>query len=95
MRNLEDLIKIIVEEYKVEENFILKKHSRCIERQMLIYLASTLCRGRYTLTELGNRLELSLGGICRSRYNIQNKIKKDPVLRKKIDRIKKLLVKAD
>ena len=66
---LEDVKKAAAEKYGCDEQYLLRRHSRSNEaRQVLLYLAATHCRGRYTLTELGTELGgVTVGGLSRAR----------------------------
>lgn len=94
-----DLITVInaVEDfYKVEKDYILRKNSRNNEaRQVLLYLACKYCRGKYSLSELGEQLgPLTVGALTRSRYNLAQKIQSDQKLKMKINKIDDYIVKS-
>jgi hypothetical protein len=48
---LDQVIKAVVQHYECTEQELMRRHSKNNEaRQVLLYLAVTYCRGRYTLT---------------------------------------------
>ena len=58
---METLISAVTGSYGVKEDRILLRNSRDNEsRQVLMYLACRFCRGRYSLTEIADRLNVSL-----------------------------------
>jgi hypothetical protein len=82
---METLISAVTGSYGVKEDRILLRNSRDNEsRQVLMYLACRFCRGRYSLTEIADRLNVSLGGLTRSRYNMRKRISLDKALGKRI-----------
>ena len=55
--DLETLIPEVANEYGVDAQELLKRYNRGNEgRQVLLYLASICCRGRYSLSQLGEML---------------------------------------
>ena len=88
----ETLVKVISNEFNIETNILLTPNSRIPERQILIYLASTMCRGRYTLTAIGQMLGISLGGVSGNKYKFNRRLMKDKKLRKTLDKIKKIFM---
>jgi hypothetical protein len=79
----EALISAVTGSYGVKQDHILLRNSRDNEsRQVLMYLACRFCRGRYSLTEIADRLNVSLGGLTRSRYNMRKRISLDKAARK-------------
>jgi hypothetical protein len=61
-------------------------------RQVLLYLAAGHCRGRYTLTSLGNRLgRISVSGLAKARQLMSARLTVDDGLRVRVDRIRKKL----
>ena len=71
----DSLLDIVSIEYNIEKKLLLKLHFRHESRQVLIYMASAYCRGRYSLTELCSMLgPISLGGLSGACYNFKKKI---------------------
>ena len=86
--DIEKLIRTISEVYDVEEKELLSRYYRCNEaRQVLFYLASKYCRGRYSLTNLSDKFDITLGGLSSSVYKIKEHLKKDKKLAVKIRNI--------
>jgi chromosomal replication initiation ATPase DnaA len=55
--SLEEVIDAVRKAYGIPRPALLRRHNRgCEARQVLLYLAATHCRGRYSLTELGQAL---------------------------------------
>jgi REP-associated tyrosine transposase len=81
--------------YKVDRNYILTKNSRNNEaRQVLLYLSCKFCRGKYSLSKLGEHLgALTVGSLTSSRYKMAIKINNDRNLKAKIKKIEDYIVK--
>jgi REP element-mobilizing transposase RayT len=75
--------------YAVPARTLFVKNSRGNQaRQVFLFLASTHCRGRYSLTELAGKLGgITVGGLTRSRYNVLKASRSDRKLRNKIAEI--------
>jgi hypothetical protein len=80
--SFEDVQAVVAAWYGCEPDTLLGRYQRGNEaRQMLLYLVSTYCRGRYTLVELSERLNISRAGLtagCRLR---RDRAGKDRALR--------------
>ena len=76
---LEDVVAAVAAHYGREPQDLLRPHRRGDEaRQVLLYLAATCCRGRYTMTEIGQRLGgLTVGGLCAGRYKLAQRLGRD------------------
>lgn len=62
-------------------------------RQVLLYLAVLHCRGRYTVTSLGNRLgKISVSGLAKARQLMSARLTIDDGLRVRVDRIREKLL---
>ncbi len=80
--------------YGVEEKELLSLYYRGNEaRQVLFYLASKYCRGRYSLTTLSAKFGITLGGLSSSVYKIKEHLKKDKKLAVKIRNIEAEITK--
>jgi len=67
---------------------ILIKNSRDNEaRQVMMHLACRFCRGRYSLTEIAGKLNVRRGGLTRSRYNMEKRMRADKTLGRRIAKI--------
>jgi len=80
--SLEDVTAAVSTQYGCDAPDLLRRYRRGDEaRQVLQYLAATCCRGRYTLTEIGQRLGgLTVGGLCAARYKLARRLRRDPGL---------------
>ena len=87
--DLESVIKAVANEYKVDSKALLRRYNRGSEaRQVLLYLASTCCRGRYSLSELAERLgPISIGALSRAREKIATKLGTDKDLKHRVRKI--------
>ena len=77
--SLEDVTAAVATHYGCDPQDLLRRHRRGDDaRQVLLYLAATCCRGRYTLTEIGQRLGgLTVGGLCAGRYKLEQRLRRD------------------
>ena len=73
------VIDAVCEFYKVDRDYILTKNSRNNEaRQVLLYLSCKFCRGKYSLSKLGEHLgALTVGSLTSGRYKMAAKINFD------------------
>lgn len=84
----------VSQSYKMSLEKLLKKNTRNNDaRQVLIYLASRYCRGKYSLTQLAEFFNLTVGGFCRNRYIIKDKMQKNNEFSRIIESIEKSLKK--
>jgi hypothetical protein len=84
----------VAEVYACTPESLLKRYQRGNEgRQMLLYVASRYCRGRYTLAEISEQLGISLGGMTSGRYAFQQRLNKSTALRKQLREIERRLNK--
>jgi REP element-mobilizing transposase RayT len=92
---INELIAAVVDSYRIAEDRVLLKNSRDNEpRQVLMYLACRFCRGRYSLTEIADGLNVSLGGLTRSRYNMEKRIRVDKTLGTRIVKFEEKLLQS-
>jgi REP element-mobilizing transposase RayT len=94
--SLEDVKAAVAEKYECNEQDLLRRHSRGNEsRQVLLYLAATYCRGRYTLSELGQVPgPITVGALSRARGLMAGRIAASAALRTRVSSIEARL-KAD
>jgi REP element-mobilizing transposase RayT len=65
----EDLLAAVARAYDCDPAVLQRRGGyRCEARQAMIHLSWKLCRGRYSLTELSDRLGISAGGLNASRH---------------------------
>ncbi len=86
---LRSVVHAVAEEFGVPPVALLAKWSNGNDaRQVLLYLAAVHCRGRYTLTSLGNRLgRISVSGLAKARQLMSARLTVDDGLRVRVDRI--------
>lgn len=91
--SLDQVIAAVGQAYRCQKGQLLRRHNRdCEARQVLLYLAATHCRGRYSLTELGKRLgPVSLSAVSNARTKMVKRMAVDKTLKKRIDEISLLL----
>ena len=79
--SLEAVISAVSHEFNCARRELLRRHNRnCEARQVLLFLAATCCRGRYSLAELGRRLgPISLGSLESARTKMQQRLTKGPL----------------
>ena len=89
--SLEDVIDAVRQAYVTSRQAVLRRYNRgCEARQALLYLAATHCRGRYSLAELGQALgPVSLATVSNARTKMIRRMKSEPELRKRIEKILK------
>ncbi len=87
--SLEEIICAVRNAYECPEEQLLRRHNRnCEARQVLLYLAATHCRGRYSLAELGQRLgPVSLAGVSNARSKMARRIAEDRGLRGRVETV--------
>lgn len=86
---LEDVVDAVRKAYDSPRRALLRRHNRgCEARQVLLYLAATHCRGRYSLAELGKALgPVSLAAVSNARANILRKMAADSDLEERVQKI--------
>lgn len=91
--SLEQVIAAVEKHCNCSRAELLRRYNRnCEARQILLYLAATCCRGRYSLAELGQRLgPISLGSVGGARTRMQRRMDDDSNLQKRITKIKNSL----
>ena len=87
--SLESVVAAVGTAYGSGAEELLRRHNRnCEARQVLLYLAATLCRGRYTLAELGQRLgPVSLAAVSNARAKVARRILGDQEMRARVEAI--------
>ena len=90
---LERLVAAVAGEYGCEQAELLRRYNRgCEARQVLLYLAATHCRGRYSLSELGLELgPVTVSTIAAARQRVAARAAEDSGLRQRIDAIEETL----
>jgi len=88
-QSLESVLAAVGRAYGSGAEDLLRRHKRnCEARQVLLYLAATLCRGRYSLAELGQELgPISLAAFSNARAKLARRLQEDPGLRARVDAI--------
>ena len=89
------MIGVVREVYGAFRAALLRRHNRdCEARQVLLYLAATHCRGRYSLAELGQALgPVSLAAVSNARTKMLRRMEEDPDLGKRVAEISNTLSK--
>jgi len=86
---LADIAKVIADFYEIEEKELFSKCRKGNEpRQALIHYSEIYCRGRYTLTELSEKLNLTIGGYSSCRRSIRKKLLEDKKIKMRFNRLK-------
>jgi len=91
------VIDAVQKAYGISREALLRRHNRgCEARQVLLYLAATYCRGRYSLTELGQALgPISLAAVSNARSKLSQRMARDPGLKSRVETIGQSLSKPD
>jgi len=91
--SVDDVIDCVAEVFGSERSELLRRWNRGHEgRQVLLHLACRHCRGRYTLTELGERLgRITLGALSQARRSMADRLASDRNLRRRVARVESLL----
>ena len=81
--SLSEVKTAVAKAYGCGEPELLRRHSRGNEaRQMLLYMAATYCRGRYTLSDLGLELgPITVGALSHARSLMADRIDASEALR--------------
>jgi hypothetical protein len=88
--------RAVSEEYGVGADVLSQKGVRGSEaRQCLIYLASTWCRGRQTLTRVSESVGLSLGGLTSGAHKFRQRLQSCPALRQRVEAVAARLTAAE
>ena len=92
--SVEELLSRVAAAYAVAPASIVRRYRRGNEaRQVLLYLACRHCRGRYTLTELGERLgPITVGALSRAAVIMAERLRRDRALRSRVDPLEKDLL---
>jgi len=88
-RSLDEVIGVVGKAYGCSRSSLLRRHNRgCEARQVLLYLAATHCRGRYSLAELGQALgPVSLAAVSNARTKMLRRMEADPDLKQRVMKI--------
>jgi len=91
------LIQLVAEAYRTDRRTLLRPHTRDNEaRQVLLYLACIYCRGRSSLTDIGEQLgPISVGGLTHARYITKARMARNAALRRRVSRIERTLRAGD
>ena len=90
--SFEEVQQVVADAYDCDPDSLLARYQRGNEgRQVLLYLASKYCRGRCTLTEISERLNISIGALTAGRQNMKKKQGKERALRRRIESIERKL----
>ena len=83
---LRDVVLCVANAYGVEPRRLLVRWSKKnVPRQVLLHLAMTHCRGRYTVTELARRLgKISVSGLAKAHERLICRLQTDSELRDRI-----------
>jgi len=84
--SLDDVINAVRKTYGTSRQALLRRHHRgCEGRQVLLYLAATHCRGRYSLAEIGQALgPISLAAVSNARIIMLRRMHRDPALGRRV-----------
>lgn len=90
---LRDLVLAVASAYDVHPRSLLVRWSKGNEaRQVLLYLATTHCRGRYSATELARRLgRVSVSGLAKAHERMAERLRVDTKLGDTVRRIETLV----
>lgn len=82
----EELIDLVADAHASDRAHLLRRRSRSNEaRQILLYLASVHCRGRYGLSELSSRLgPITVSALGSARDVMRGRMRKNPELAQRI-----------
>ena len=91
--SLDEVLDAVRKAYGTSRSVLLRRHNRgCEARQVLFYLAATHCRGRYSVTELGQALgPVSLAAVSNARTKMLRRMASDPELQKRVETISRNL----
>ena len=95
--SLSEVKTAVAEEYACCVRELMRRHSRGNEaRQVLLYMAATYCRGRYTLSELGLELgPITVGALSHARSLMADRIGESEILRARVCSIEARLKSAN
>ena len=87
--SLDEVIDVVRKAYGTSRKALLRRYNRgCEARQVLLYLAATHCRGRYSLTELGEALgSISLAAVSNARTKMRRRMAAETELRKRVEKL--------
>ena len=92
---LDKVVLAVSKSYGSTASDILRKHSRNNEaRQVLLYLACKYCRGRNSMSELGEQLgHITIGALSCGRFNMAKRISKDKSLGKRVENAENYIIR--
>jgi REP element-mobilizing transposase RayT len=87
-KEVDDIAKVIAIFYGEKTNFLFLRCKKGNEaRQALIHFSEIYCRGKYTLTELAEKLNLSIGGYSSCRRLIRTELAKNKKIKKRFNEL--------
>ena len=91
----EEVMKAVSKTYAVKSDTLLEKNSRNNEaRQVLMFLACKYCRGKNSLSELGQMLgPITVGALTSSRYKVGKNMSNDRKLMRRVKDAEVYIVK--
>lgn len=93
MAGIDQVVGAVEKVFDIPAKELLRRGNRgCEARQILLYLAAVHCRGRYTLSVIGEPLgPLTISGLDSARHKMASRLKEDPPLRRKVEQVEKIL----
>ena len=94
--SLEQIVEAVGESYGCRAEHMLTRHSKNNEdRQVLLYLASAYCRGRYSWSRLGERLgPITVSGLGSARQAMVRRLRESRELRGRVAQIEAAMIEA-
>jgi len=95
--SLEELIDLVADAYACDQAHLLRRRSRSNEaRQVLLYLASVYCRGRYGLSELSGRLgPITVSALGSARDIMRRRMRQDRDLGHRVSALESRIAAAN
>ena len=86
-----DIVNAVEQVYGIPAEELRRRGNRsCEGRQILLYLAAVHCRGRYTLSAIGEQLgPVTISGLDSARKKMASRIKEEKRLQNKVKQIEK------
>jgi putative transposase len=92
--SLDEIAGLVAGDYKCKASSLRARYQRGNEgRQVLLYLASRFCRGRYTLVEISDYLNISVGGLTAGRAVFRQRLADSRKLHQRVDRLEAKLTR--
>ena len=91
--SVNDIVNAVEQVYGIPAEKLRRRGNRgCEGRQILLYLAAVHCRGRYTLSAIGEQLgPVTISGLDSARRRMASRIKKEKILQNKVKQIEKIV----